>query len=106
MLTLNQGGVAALAAAIGRRELQPRDGAVYLALLSFMNPITCRVDVRARVVAERVGMMEKHVISSISRLCKAHHVARQRGPGGDPVLVLNPWVGPQGHHSLVAEDVD
>ena len=95
MLRLSQGEVAALVAMIGRRELQPRDGAVYLALLSFMNPVDCRVRVRAQVVAERVGMMEKHVISSISRLCKAKYAFRHYDREGEPVLLLlSPGGGP------------
>jgi hypothetical protein len=95
MLRLSQGEVASLVAMIGRRELLPRDGAVYLALLSFMNPVDCRVRVRAKVIADRVGMMEKHVISSISRLCKVGHVARYYDREGEPVLVLlSPGGGP------------
>jgi hypothetical protein len=96
MLRLSQGDVAALVALIGRRELLPRDGAVYLALLSFMNPVDCRVRVKAIVIAERVGMMEKHVISSISRLCKAKYAYRYYDRQGEPVLLLllSPGGGP------------
>jgi hypothetical protein len=95
MLRLSQAEVAALVAMIGRRELQPRDGAVYLALLSLMNPVDCRVRVRAAVIAGRLGMMEKHVISSISRLQKAGHVARHLDREGEPVLLLlSPGGGP------------
>lgn len=95
MLSLSQGEVAGLVSRIGRRELQPRDGAVYLALLSFMNPFGCQVKVRVQVIAHRLGMQDKHVISSISRLCKAGYVYRSWNRSGEPVLtLLSPGGGP------------
>lgn len=86
--TVEQGDLAAICKLIGQRDLLPRDGAVYLGLLSFMNPIDHRVRVRARIIAGRLGMQEQHVISSISRLCKAGYLVRHMGLDGGPVLLL------------------
>lgn len=95
MLRLSQADVAGLVALISERKLLPRDGAVYLALLSFVNPVDCRVRVRARVVADRLGMGEKHVISSISRLSKVKYLYRDVNLDGEPVLLLlSPSGGP------------
>jgi DNA-binding IscR family transcriptional regulator len=59
-----------------------------MAVLSLASPVDYKARVRARVIAGRLGMHEKHVISSISRLCKAKLLGRAYGYDGGPMLVL------------------
>ena len=87
-ISVSQADAVDLVRKVESRDLMPRDLAVHWALLSFVNPIDFKVKVRAKVIAERLGMQDKHVISSISRLCKAKHVARLHNLQGNPVLLL------------------
>jgi hypothetical protein len=88
IMPLSQGDAAHLVDCLGRRELMPRDAAVYMAVLSLASPVDYKARVRARVIAGRLDMHEKHVISSISRLCKVKLLGRAYSRDGDPVLVL------------------
>lgn len=88
IMPLSQGDAAHLVACLGRRELMPRDAAVYLAVLALASPVDYKARVRARVIAGKLEMHEKHVISSISRLCKVKLLGRAYSRDGDPVLVL------------------
>ena len=82
-----------LLAAVKNRRLQPRDVAVVLGMLAHCNWKSGRVTVNAVRLAEELGMVDKHVISSISRLRKEMVVTKLLDErSGLPYYLLNPMM--------------
>ena len=80
-------------AAVKNRRLQPRDVAVVLGMLAHCNWKSGRVTVNAVRLAEELGMVDKHVISSISRLRKEMVVTKLLDERiGLPYYLLNPMM--------------
>jgi hypothetical protein len=76
---------------LGDRRLQPRDAAVLMGLLSHVSWRSGKAQVSAGHLAEELGMIDKHVISSITRLRKELVVTKLL-EDGLPYYLLNPWM--------------
>jgi hypothetical protein len=61
---------------VGSRELQPRDCAVFWALVSHVDPMTSKVKVSAQEVGDLIGMQTPHVVASIKRLVEGSVLKR------------------------------
>ena len=53
------------------RALNPRDGAVWMLVISWLDPLTGSTDITAQEIADRLGMQRPHVVSSLQRLIRA-----------------------------------
>ena len=73
------------------RRLQPRDAAVLMGLLSHVSWRSGKARVSAGHLAKELGMIDKHVISSITRLRKELVVTKLLEEGL-PYYLLNPWM--------------
>jgi hypothetical protein len=78
---------------VGERKLQPRDMAVLVALMSHINPVTGKVEVTAKKLAEGLAMAYTDTVGSITRLRKELVVTRLVDDrSGVPYYLLNPHV--------------
>ena len=84
--------------ALKDRRLQPRDMAVVMGLLAHANWRSGKIAITAVRLAEELGMVDKHVISSFSRLRKELVITKLLDEtSGLPYYLLNPMmfsVGP------------
>jgi len=53
---------------VGSRDLQPRDVAVFMVLLSHTDPMTSKVEISAQEAGDLIGMQTAHICASIKRL--------------------------------------
>jgi hypothetical protein len=80
-----------LLVAVKDRRLQPRDMAVVMGMLSHASWQSGKIAVNAARLAEELGMVDKHVISSISRLRKELVITKLLDEKtGLPYYLLNP----------------
>ena len=80
-----------LLVAVKDRRLQPRDMAVVMGMLSHASWQSGKMRVNAVRLAEELGMVDKHVISSISRLRKELVITKLLDEkSGLPYYLLNP----------------
>lgn len=78
---------------VAERKLELRDMAVMWALVAYANWRTGRIRVTAQKLAERLGMQETHVVSSITRLRKQLLLTRGTDPhDGTSFYLLNPYL--------------
>ena len=76
---------------VKERRLQPRDMAVVMGLLAHANWKSGKISATAARLAEELGMVDKHVISSISRLRKELVITKLLDPtSGLPFYLLKP----------------
>jgi hypothetical protein len=82
-----------LLVAVKDRRLQPRDMAVVMGMLSHASWQSGKIAVNAARLAEELGMVDKHVISSISRLRKELVITKLLDEtSGLPYYLLNPMM--------------
>ena len=78
---------------VKERRLQPRDMAVVMGLLAHASWRSGKIAVTAARLAEELGMVDKHVISSISRLRKELVITKLLDEAsGLPFYLLNPMM--------------
>jgi hypothetical protein len=75
----------------GTRELKPRDGMVFLALLARVDWSTGRIKATADMLAEDLSSNPADIRASLSRL-KSQHYVRWIQDKTDRFYAINPWV--------------
>ena len=68
---LPQGLIGLFADRLKDRVLNPRDGAIWMAVLCRLDPLTGNTDISAQEIADRLKMQRPHVASSLQRLVAA-----------------------------------
>ena len=93
MLMLKDGALGGVVQRISERKLQPRDAALFLALMNHTDTFSGRIYVTADQLAEDLRVTPSEARAGIGRL-KREHMMRlivEKGTGRRYYL-LNPWV--------------
>ena len=93
MLQLKDGALGGVVQRIGERKLQPRDAALFMALMSHTDTMTGRIYVTADQVAADLKITPSEARAGIGRLKREHQLRLVVEPGtGRRYYLLNPWV--------------
>lgn len=87
-----------------QKRIHGRDVLVFLALVRHINPMTGRVNVTLRQIAEELGQSHQNVCTFFNRLQKENLAVRCRVKNSREVyFLLNPWVVSVGGRSKQAQ---